>query len=63
MEIIVAIVFTLILGGISVACIYVQSLMCQDCPLKERCKQSIEKGNGCLCDDKNNQNQLMTTPL
>ena len=40
-----------------------KALMCSDCPLKDRCEESIKTGNGSLCDDKNGPNQFMTTAL
>ena len=40
-----------------------KALMCSDCPLKDKCKQSVKNGNGSLCDDKNSPNQFMTTAL
>lgn len=40
-----------------------KALMCSDCPLKDKCEQSVKNGNGSLCDDKNSPNQFMTTAL
>ena len=40
-----------------------KALMCSDCPLKDKCEQSVKNGNGSLCDDKNGPNQFMTTAL
>lgn len=40
-----------------------KALMCSDCPLKDKCEQSVKNGTGSLCDDKNSPNQFMTTAL
>lgn len=40
-----------------------KAFMCSDCPLKDKCEQSVKNGNGSLCDDKNSPNQFMTTAL
>lgn len=40
-----------------------KALMCSDCPLKDKCEQSVKNGNCSLCDDKNSPNQFMTTAL
>lgn len=64
MEILGVGVLAIAVAAISIGAMVIsKALMCNDCPLKDKCEQSVKNGNGSLCDDKNSPNQFMTTAL
>ena len=64
MEILGVGVLAIAVAAISIGAMLIsKALMCSDCPLKDKCEQSVKNGNGRLCDDKNSPNQFMTTAL
>lgn len=64
MEIVGCIVFALAIAVIYTMVIaFMRTLACNDCPLKDKCQQSIENGSGRLCDENSPINPLMPTQL
>lgn len=64
MEILRIGVIVVLIAALSIGATWVtKQMFCQDCPLKERCNQSVKNGNGFLCNEKNSPNQFMTTTL
>lgn len=64
MEIIGCIVLALTITAIYTMVIAImRTLACNNCPLKDKCQQSIENGYGRICDDNNPINPLMPTQL
>ena len=64
MEILGVSLLAIAVAAISIGAMLIsKALMCSDCPLKDKCEQSVKNGNGSLCDDKNSPNQFLTTAL